>query len=405
MYEIFIRDANFKRVGQITDFNKLEIIPRFNTVGSFALDLPTDCDASRYLIKNKTGIIVKKDGKPIFSGTVLSRNRSFSASGDTMTFSGNDDNAYLSYRLAYPVISGDFSLGDYDVRTGAAETVMKQYVDVNAGPSAPITDRRVFSIEADAGLGSIVTGRGRFETLLDLLSSLALNGGGLGFRVVQVDDQLQFQVYQPSDKTRSAFFSPLLGNLSAFDYSNDYPEANMIIVGGGGEGASRIIKWKQDNESIVNFGRFESFVDQRNTSDDAELEQSVDEALTNGAEKNTFNFTPIDTPQLAFGRDYGLGDKVSVVITQPDEVIDVETLYYFISAYQTVPVQSERVRKIQEKLITIQDVVREVKVIIDSNGETISPSVGNDDSHSSSIIGIFDRMKKLTRRISNLERR
>jgi hypothetical protein len=57
--------------------------------------------------------------------------------------------------------------------------------------------------------------------------------------------------------------------------------------------------------------------------------------------KIVLTLQPIDTPQLAFGRDYGLGDKVSIVLTQPNEVIDIETLYYFISAYQTVPVQSD----------------------------------------------------------------
>jgi hypothetical protein len=98
----------------------------------------------------------------------------------------------------------------------------------------------------------------------------------------------------------------------------------------------------------------------------------MDEELTNKAEQNSFNFTPIDTPQLAFGRDYGLGDKVSIVLTQPNERIDIETLYYFISAYQTVPVENEKIRKIQEKLDVIQDIVREVKISITPEGESVS---------------------------------
>src|SRR5207237_1355853 len=131
-------------------------------------------------------------------------------------------------------------------------------------------------------------------------------------------------IYQPADKTRSAFFSPLLGNLSSFDYSNDDPEANMVIAGGGGEGTARIIQWKADNDSIVKHWRIETFVDKRETTDLNELNQALDEELTNKTEKNSFNFTPIDTPQLAFNRDYGLGDKVSIVLTQPNEVIEKE---------------------------------------------------------------------------------
>jgi hypothetical protein len=404
MYEIFIRDANLRRVGQITDFNKMEFIPRFNAVGSFALDLPTDSIAARELMNTNYGIIVKKDGGNIFSGTVKSRKRSFNGSNDTMILSGKDDNNSLNIRLAFPAPSGIFTESDYDVRSGPAETVMKQYVDYNCGASG-LLERRLLSVEADTGLGSNVTGRARFNNLIDLLSSIALNGGNLGFKVVQIDDYLEFQVYQPTDKTRSAFFSPLLGNLASFDYSNDDPEANFVIVGGGGEGAARVILQKSNNDSLVKHGRIESFVDQRNTTDSNELNQSANEELTNKAEKNTFTFTPIDTPQLAFNRDYGLGDRVSIVLTQPNEVIDVETLYYFISAYQTVPMQSERVRKIQEKIDVIQDIVREVKITIDSNGEVITPTVGNQDSNNAGIIGIFDKMRKITRRISNLERR
>lgn len=404
MYEIYVRDAQLRRIGQITDFTQLDIIPRFNDVGSFVLDLPTDSFAAKELIKPKYGIIVKKDGVNIFSGTVTSRQRSFSASGDTLTLSGVSDMAYLSHRLAYPETNVKFSLQDYDVRTGLAEVVMKEYVRYNAGPGA-ISDRQILTIEADKGLGKKVTGRARFHNLLEFLSSLALAGGGLGFDVVQVGTKLEFRVYQPTDKTNTAFFSPLLGNLAEFEYSHDNPETNMVIVGGGGEGKARIIKWKQDNASIAKFGRVETFVDQRDTEEVEELTQSLDETLTEGAEQHGFSFTPVDTPQLSFNRDYSLGDKVSVILTQPNEVIDIETLHYFISAYQSVPVTNERVRKIQDKLDVIQDIVREVRISITPEGDFISPTVGTEDSNTRSILGIFDKMKKLSKRINHLERR
>jgi hypothetical protein len=403
MYNIYIRDSNFRRIGEITDYTKLDLIPRFNAVGTFAIDLPTDSSAAKELIKPKYGIIVKKDGKTIFSGTVNSPKRSFSSSGDTMIFSGKDDNRFLAGRLAYPVPSGDFSLFDYDVRTGNAETIMKQYVDYNCGLNA-LSERRILTIETDTGLGNRVTGRARYDILLDLLSSLALTGGGLGFRVVQVDDTLQFQVYQPSNKTRSAFFSPLLGNLSSFDYESTAPESNYVLVGGGGEGKARIIKQKGENVSIAKYGRFESFVDQRDTTDTDELTQSMDEELTNKAEQNSFNFTPIDTPQLAFGRDYGLGDKVSIVLTQPNEVVTKETIYSFISFYQTTTQDITSIQKFQEKLDVIQDIVREVKISITQDGESISPMVGTSDSNNNAILGIFDKMKKLGKRLNKLER-
>jgi hypothetical protein len=172
MYEIFIRDANFKKIGQVTEFTQLTIIPRFNAVGSFTLDMPTDCDASRELIKDQTGIIVKKDGQTFFSGTVTSKKRSFSIDADNMTFSGNDDNWFIARMLAWPSVDGGFNEQDYDVRTGPAETVMKQYVEYNIGPSA-FPGRSMVTVDTDTGMGATVTGNARFDNLLDLLSSLA----------------------------------------------------------------------------------------------------------------------------------------------------------------------------------------------------------------------------------------
>jgi hypothetical protein len=404
MYKIYLRDNTFRRIGEITDFKQLEMVPKFNAVGSFTLDMPTDSPVSRSLINNQYGIIVKKDNKSIFSGNVLSSHRSFSASGDTITFSGVDDNNFLASIIAYPSPNGNFSLSDYDVRTGSAETIMKQYVDVNAGPNA-LPERSILTIQPDTGIGLPVSYSARFENLLDLLSSIALNGGGLGFRVVQVDNGLQFQVYQPTDKSKSVFFSPILGNVSAFDYANTAPTANAVIVGGGGIGVNRIILQKTDNSSITKYGRFESFVDQRNTSDTTQLNQSLDEELTNKKEQNSFVFTPIDIPALQFNRDYGLGDKVTIVITQPNEIIEKETLYYFLSFYQTALIENERIRKIQEKIDVIQDIVREVKITITPNqGVVVSPLVGTSDSLSPEVPKIFDKMKKLIKRISNLER-
>lgn len=402
MYQIQIRDTQLNKIGEVTDY-KLELIPRFNAVGSFVLDIPTDSKAAKELIKPLYGIIVKKNGQTIMSGTVTSRKRTFNKDGDKLTLVGKDDNLYLTGRIAYPEINGDFALKAYDVRTGSAETVMKQYVDVNAGSNA-LPERRKLSIEADKGLGATVTGRGRFHTLLEFLTDLALSGGGLGFRVVQVNDSLEFQVYEPSDKTKEAFFSPLLGNLASYEYSKDNPTANFIIVGGGGEGKDRILLQKSDNTSIAEYDRWESFKDQRDTSDLEELNQSLDEELANGTEQYSFNFTPVDTPQLSFGTHYGLGDKVSIVLTQPNERVDIETLYYFISAYQTVPVLSEKIRKIQEKLDVIQDIVREVKITITPEGETISPVVGTADSNKGLILGIFNKMNKVIKRLSHLER-
>jgi hypothetical protein len=405
-YKVYVRDSNFNKVAEIEDYQSLQMITRFNAVGSWALDLPTDCDAARELIKPKSGIIVTRNGRTLFSGPATARKRSWDNSGDKLNVSGYDDMVWLKRSIAYPVINGPFTDNAYDVRTGAAETIMKQYVDANIGTTAR-QDRKVpgLLIAADTGIGSTVTGRARFDNLLDLLCSLALAGGDLGFRVIQSSTSLSFEVYQPADKTSTVIFSPLLGNLLNFEYTSEDPTANFVIVGGGGEGTARTLMERGDSSSVTEFGRIESFVDRRDTTDTAELNQAIDEELSQKAENTSLSISPIDSDNTAFGSDYSLGDKVSVVLTQPNEVIEIETLYYFLSSTQITPIDVERIQKIQEKLDVIKDVVREVIITLNSYGETIVPTIGTPDSLSHSMLKIYDKMTKIQKRISNLERR
>ncbi|MBT2656612.1 siphovirus ReqiPepy6 Gp37-like family protein [Bacillus sp. ISL-18] len=396
-YKLYVRDQYLNRVAEIDDYQSLEMVLKYNSYGTWVLNLPTNCKAAKEIIKSKSGIVVINDGKVIFSGLATKKNRKWNANEDKLQISGVDDSIWLLRRLVYPEPNGQFTLKDYDVRTGLAESIIKQYVSFNLGSRARL-ERQIpnFVIEEDIGLGKKVTGNGRFETLLDLSTSLALAGGDLGFRTIQVNKSLEFQVYQPEDKTKTAIFSPLLGNLSEFEYTSEDPETNYVIVGGGGEGKARITLQNGDSASITEYGRIESFVDQRNTTDQAELTQSLNQELTEKSIKNSLSITPIETESLSFGRDYNLGDKVSIIITQPNEVVEVDTIYYFLSDYQ--------IRKTQEKLQVIQDVVREIKLTIDQNGVSINPTIGTPESLSSQGLGIFKKMKKLTKRVSHLER-
>lgn len=380
-YKLYVRDQYFNKVAEIEDFQKLEMTARFNAVGAWILELPTNCDAAREIVKPKAGIIVVRDGETLFSGPVNIRNRKWNIQDDTLTISGYDDNIWLNRFLAYPVPGGPpYSSQDYDVRTGKAETIMKAYVNANIGASAQANRKIDITTDVDSGLGTTITGRARFQTLLDLCSSLALSGGDLGFRVVQYNKALQFQVYQPIDSTQSVIFSPMLGNLLDFEYTDTDPETNYAIAGGTGEGKARVFTEKGDSNSISTYGRSESFLDKRDTTDTTELSQGVTEELAQKANQTSLTITPVDTDGVAFGRDYNLGDKVSVVITQPNNDGG------------------------QDALDVIQDVVRELKITTDGNGELISPMIGTPDSISHPILGIFSKMKKINKRISNLER-
>lgn len=403
-YKIYVRDQYFNRVAEIDDYQQLELKPSFNAVGAWQLTLPTNTDAANELIKPQAGIIVVRNGITLFSGPVNQKGRKWDANSDVLTVSGFDDMIFLQQHLAYPVPGGPPYTNDYDVRTGATETIIKAYVNANIGSGASTNRKINITTDTDLGRGSTVTGRARFDTLLELCASIALQGGDLGFKVVQVGNALQFQVYQPSDKTASVVFSPLLGNLLDFEYTETNPETNYVIAGGGGVGAARTIVESGDSNSISTFGRVESFLDQRDTTDITELNQAISGELSQKASQNSLNITPIDTDGIAFGRDYNLGDKVTVVLTKPNEVVEIETLYYYISAFQTVPVDVEKVKEIQEVFDTIKDVVRQLTITITPDGELITPNIGTPDSLYGTVPKIFKKMKQVNKRLSKLER-
>jgi hypothetical protein len=402
-YQLYVRDSNFNRVAEIDDYTKLDIILNFNAIGTWSLELPSNTDAAIELSQPNAGLIVIRNGKTLFSGPATARNRKWSIDSDVLTITGVDDNVFLQRFLAYPC-NPPYTQTDYDVRTGSAESIMKQYVDANIGENA-LSNRKInITNEVDRGQGSTITGRARFQTLMDLFSNLAISGGDIGFKVVQVGNGLQFQVYVPQDYTKSVIFSPMLGNLFDFEYNDTDPDVNYVISGGTGEGTARIFVEQGDNTSIANYGRREEFLDKRDTSDTIEITQSIIEELTQKANQTSLSITPADTDSIAFGRDYNLGDKVSVVLTRPNVIVTEEILNIFLSLYQTESFEIIKERNFNEKLLTIKDVVRQIKITISRDGEVVSPLVGTPDSLAHPILGIFSKMKKMSKRLSNLER-
>jgi hypothetical protein len=370
-YKIYLRDPSLNRQGQVDDFSKLEMVLRYNNVSTWTLTIPWT-NPMAALVDDGWGIQIVRNGVTILSGPMLTSERRWSKDEDTLTISGLDDLVWLSRRLALPVTAGPpYTAQGYDVRTGVTETVIKAYVNNNAGPLAQ-SQRRVtgLTIATDQVRGSTVTGRARFDSLLDLTSSLALAGGDLGFSVVQNGTSLVFDVYQPTDRTKTAIFSQKLGNLKTFSYSTAAALGNYAVVGGGGEDTARTFVEGGDSDSIVTFGRIETFIDRRDTTSSTELTQAMNENLASMAQQVGLSITPVDTTTLGYGNGYQLGDQITVMVDG----------------------------------VPFQDVVREVKVTLNASAdETIMPTVGTPKT--GSVLSIFKQLKDMKVSVKNLQRR
>ncbi|GLW91766.1 Gp37-like protein [Actinokineospora globicatena] len=239
----------------------------------------------------------------------------------------------------------------YDVRTGQASTIMREYVDLNAGPGA-LTNRRVpgLTLAPDPATGATVTGRARFDRLLDLLAGLGISAGGpgLGFRInAGLSLDKTFEIYSPTDLRGPARFSIALRNLRRLNWRLTAPTATHIIGGGRGEEDAREFIEVADTGAATAWGRVEDFYDYRSASDadsGAELTQGATKRLVEQTETTAVEIEPVDTARLVYGRDYGLGDLVTVDIYGG---------------------------------VTVDEMIREVEITADRTGKRVRPRIGS----------------------------
>ena len=378
-YTIFLRDSSLRRVAVIEDYADLAILLRFNQPGGFDFTAPAASLAG--LLTPGAGIVIERDGVPFLSGPIDAKRRTWARDADHLLLSGPDDTQAVADRVALPVpaaapspAGNAYAAAAYDVRSGPAETVMRAYVNANAGPGAR-SERAVpgLRLAADQGRGGTITGRARFDALDELLRGLALAGGDLGFRVVQATDTaaLEFQVYPTRDLTATTVFSAEYGNLRDYDYREGVPDGTYVYVLGGGDLTARTVIEGGDAAAIVAWRRREQAVDARNTTDPGELAAQRDKGLMERRADTGLSVTPLDSPGLAFGVEYGLGDRVTVVVDG----------------------------------LPIREVVREVRITLDSQGgETIVPSVLSPQGLAPTVDRLYATIAKLGERLGRLER-
>lgn len=368
---------------------------RLNEVGSWSLDLPRETTPVGWPTPG-CGIIALRDGKVVASGCVDEETFNWTsdpadeaAGPGNYTLTGDTDLGRLAYRTIYPTPSQPWASQTnaywaypFDGTTSTAEDVMRVTVNWQAGSLAR-TDRRVPGLRLGAATGAGTQTRisERFTPLLDALRKTALAGGGLVFDVLDTLDRgSEFTVRAPADRTQTARFGIDIGNLVNLEVHRIAPTATVALIAGGGELTNRDLAEIPDTTADAAWGRRELFVDQRQVDDTdttdqgnadraAEYAKAAAEAFTTGGQQTAVAATVIDTPTTAWGRDYGLGDKVSVLAP----------------------------------FGAVADLVRQVDITVDATGaEDIASVIGSTDA----AVGdpLAATVKAMARRISQLER-
>ncbi len=321
-----VRDSNLARVGQLNaaDLVGSKFIPRFNNVGSWEVKLPYGNVLADLLRTPGYGLVVTGPSGVLLSGAMRSAKLEQTQTDPEgiWTISGVDDSVVLTERLGYPQPSNadvQTQTLAHDVRAGFAETVLKGYVEDNislyAGTVRAIDN---LDIEPDAERGALVSGSARFDTLQELFYPIAQTGG-IGYTIEQNGDLLEFQVYEPVDRTATIRMDVDNGNLAKTQYVYQIPKTTRAIVAGAGEAIDRLFYEGTSVDSLAAESlwgrRIETFVDDRGSDFPDELVQKADETLVDdGKTIVNLSVTPSDDQNMRFGFDWGLGDKVTVVV-------------------------------------------------------------------------------------------
>lgn len=342
---VLVRDKSLAIQGMIPPQDlDLQASIDHNGVGSWTLNLSAVHPMAPVLRTPGSGlIVVGPDGENLFSGPTNQPELTISADAPsgTVVYQGVTDNVILGDSLAFPSptlpISGQTDAND--TRTGPSETLMHAYVNANIGPLATAARRNTnLVMGADEARGTVVTKAPRFQVLGELLAELAIEADyPLGFRVVQRGGDLAFETYQIRDRSAEIRLDALNNTLSGQRVALSPPTITVAIVAGQGVGVDRQIREYHTavaDAAGAEWGRrIERFIDQRQTSDETELEAAGMEPLQKeGLTTLTVQATPAEDSSMNFLTDWYLGDRVTVVVEGQELTADVTGFVFKVDA-------------------------------------------------------------------------
>jgi len=324
-------------IGEIAQFSRLGYYRAANDIGGFELVVPPDLSTEMIDVDHQIEIWRQPYGGRRKLQTVgFMRAWEWFETNDgeeRLWIAGPDQNDLLDRRIvAYYAGDAEASKTDY------ADDMLKEIVDENMGPSAPLDeagrpracDPDYFTIQAQSSLAPEVTRSFPWRRVMPVLQEIANASADLGtplyfdmtpgaspgrYEFRTFTEILGLDASVDGDMSQPAIFSKKLGNLLEPRLLVDWrDERNYVYGGGAGSGASRMIDPEDDvwrmRRSIWN--RRECFEDAR--EEDTLLGVATKAYARMQAERPRIRMRGrlLDTPNARWGVDWDYGHKVTL---------------------------------------------------------------------------------------------
>lgn len=317
MADVYILNRDRNAIGLIDDYESLIWVPRYFEPGDFEIYI-TATEKTLALLQLDNYVTRPDSDVVMIIETV--QIESNPESGDHIIAKGRCLKSLLDRRIVWSQTNIDDT-----VENGVRRLLTENFI------SPTLESRKVenFVLGDSQGFTETMSAQYTGDNILEVVVNLCKQNG-YGFKVILNNEKnFEFQMYRGVDRsynqTSNPFivFSPEFENIVSSDYNHDKSTLkNACNVAGEGEGVSRKT---YGIGSTSGLDRREMFVDARDISSELEdgstlgtaeynnlLIQRGKENLAENPETVSFEGEVESVRQFVFGRDYFLGDIVTV---------------------------------------------------------------------------------------------
>ncbi|MNW39614.1 hypothetical protein D3C74_167060 [compost metagenome] len=328
-----ILDPAFNLLGEIDNYESLQFTRRYYRAGEFEMHIHIGKRHTDQLLKDR---IITIGNQPNKAGIIRYRQVAEDDKGiETLIIRGPTLGGILDQRVTLTE--------SYDRIRGAAETVMKHYVNnhlVNGTYATGSYAARAvpfFAIAPDLARGRQTPWQTRFEQLDQVIQEIA-EWCDIGWQVVLdyatkkwVFDSLIGRDLTTNQNTLPpVIFSHEFDNIQSQDYVDSWLQyKNVGYAGGQGEDEDRLVLMVGSGSG---YDRKETFLDCSSAADAVELSELGEQSLSELKRIQTYNGLILNTGSFVYEKDWDLGDRVTLQngkwgLTMHSRLTEVKEIY------------------------------------------------------------------------------